>query len=104
MALGDGVDMAGTSDLAGEQARHKVGAELRRVRTSQWMSLSEWGRHVHYTKWFAFDFGIDRCVVRQHRPGSPTGSGRSDHVRYRPWDRPRGQARDVPRRMSSRLA
>lgn len=97
MALGGGVDVDGTSDLAGEQARHKVGTELRRVRTSQGMSLSELGRQVHYSKWFAFDFLVEIGVsIRQHRPGSLTGSGGSDHVRYRPWDRPRGQARAAP--------
>lgn len=54
MTLGDGVDTDGTSNLAGEGDRHKVGAELRRVRTSGGMSLSELGRQVHCTKWFAF--------------------------------------------------
>lgn len=41
----------GLRNLAGEHARHKVGAELRRVRTSyQGVSLLELGRQVHYTK------------------------------------------------------
>ena len=75
MTLGDDVDMDGTSDLAGERDRHKVGAELRRVRTRGRMSLSELGRQVHYTKWFAFDFGRDRCVDQT------TSAGFSDWFR-----------------------
>jgi WD40 repeat protein/transcriptional regulator with XRE-family HTH domain len=47
--MGTGVDVDGTSDLAGEQAWHRVGVELRRLRTDQGMSLSELGRQVHYS-------------------------------------------------------
>ncbi|HSZ30548.1 MAG TPA: helix-turn-helix domain-containing protein, partial [Pseudonocardiaceae bacterium] len=47
--MGDGVDMDGTSKLADEQAWRKLGAELRRLRTSQGMPLSEFAHQVHYS-------------------------------------------------------
>jgi WD40 repeat protein/transcriptional regulator with XRE-family HTH domain len=46
----DGVDMAGTPALAADQAWHTVGAELRRLRTGQGMSLSELARQMNYSK------------------------------------------------------
>ncbi len=46
----DGIDMAGTSALAADQAWHTIGAELRRLRTDQGMSLSELARRVNYSK------------------------------------------------------
>ncbi|MGH3829573.1 MAG: helix-turn-helix domain-containing protein [Pseudonocardiaceae bacterium] len=39
-------DMDGT----GEQAEHKIGPELRRLRTEQGLSLTELGERAHYTK------------------------------------------------------
>jgi WD40 repeat protein/transcriptional regulator with XRE-family HTH domain len=42
--------MAGTSALAGDQAWQTVGAELRRLRTDQGMSLSELARQMNYSK------------------------------------------------------
>jgi transcriptional regulator with XRE-family HTH domain len=47
--MGTGFDMDGTSDLAGEQAWHKIGPELRRLRTEQGLSLSALARQVHYS-------------------------------------------------------
>ena len=41
--------MEGTSDRASERAWHKVGPELRRLRTEQGLSLSAFAARVHYT-------------------------------------------------------
>jgi WD40 repeat protein/transcriptional regulator with XRE-family HTH domain len=47
--LGNGFVMDSTSDRVGEQARHTVGAELRRLREEQGLSLSALARKVHYS-------------------------------------------------------
>ncbi|MGH3869172.1 MAG: helix-turn-helix domain-containing protein [Pseudonocardiaceae bacterium] len=41
--------MDGTSDRAGEQAGHKIGPELRRLRTEQGLSLAALAQRVHYS-------------------------------------------------------
>jgi hypothetical protein len=102
MTLGNGVDMDGTSDLAGERDRPKVGAELRRVRTSGGCHCRSWAVRCTAPNGLLFDFLVEIGVlIRQHWLGSPTGSGGSDYVRYRPWDRPCGQARAAPNVVSA---
>jgi transposase len=42
--------------------------------------------HVGFRPWFAPDFAIEILVgIRQHRAGSPTDRGGSDHVRVQSW-------------------
>ncbi|MEP6527843.1 MAG: hypothetical protein ABJA86_11840 [Nocardioidaceae bacterium] len=46
--------------------------------------------------WFASDFvSYIGVLIRQHPTGSPITTGGSDHVRYRPWNRPCWQAQEA---------